>query len=98
MVRTSVTDDPLIKQLRQQISDTDRSLVDAFNARLRLVARLKGYKESRGIDFLDPEREEWMLQYLSRANRGPLSQDGLRELFEEILDLTKREVQRGEES
>jgi chorismate mutase len=98
MVGTPVTDDPLIKQLRQQISDTDRSIVDAFNARLRLVARLKGYKESRGIDFLDPEREEWMLQYLTRANRGPLSGDGLKELFDEILDLTKREVQRGEES
>ena len=93
-----MNDDPLIKQLRQQISDTDRSIVDAINARLRLVARIKSYKESRGIDFLDPEREEWMLQYLARANRGPLSQDGLKELFEEILDLTKREVQRGEES
>jgi chorismate mutase len=93
-----MTDDPLIKQLRQQISDTDHSIVDAFNTRLRLVARLKGYKESRGMDFLDPEREEWMLQYLTRANRGPLSPDGLKELFEEILDLTKREVRRGEES
>ena len=93
-----MSDDPLIKQLRQQISDTDRSIVDAFNARLRLVARLKGYKESRGMDFVDPEREEWMLQYLTRANRGPLSGDGLRELFEEILDLSKREVQRGEET
>jgi len=92
-----MNDDPLIKQLRQQISDTDRSIVDAINGRLRLVARLKAYKESRGIGFLDPEREEWMLQYLQRANRGPLSADGLRELFEEILDLTKREVQRGEE-
>jgi chorismate mutase len=95
---TTVNDDPLIKQLRQQISDTDRSIVDTFNARLRLVARLKGYKESRGIEFLDPEREEWMLQYLTRANRGPLSQAGLKELFDEILDLTKREVQRGEET
>ena len=92
-----MSDDPLIKQLRQQISDTDRSIVDAFNARLRLVARLKGYKESRGLSFVDPDREQWMLQYLTRANRGPLSQDGLKELFEEILDLTKREVQRGEE-
>ena len=91
-----MTDDPLIKQLREQISDTDRSIVDAINARLRLVARLKTYKESRGIDFLDPEREEWMLQYLTRANRGPLSPDGLKELLDEILDLTKREVQRGE--
>jgi chorismate mutase/prephenate dehydratase len=98
MAWATMNDDPLIKQLRQQISDTDRSIVDAINARLRLVARLKGYKESRGIDFLDPEREEWMLQYLARANRGPLSQDGLRELFEEILDLTKREVRRGEEA
>ena len=98
MAGTAVTDDPLIRQLRQQISDTDRAIVDSINARLRLVARLKTYKESRGIGFVDPEREEWMLQYLQRANRGPLSKDGLHELFEEILDLTKREVQRGEDA
>jgi chorismate mutase len=89
--------DPLIRQLREQISDTDRALVDAMNKRLQLVARLKQYKESRGIDFVDPEREEWMLSYLQRANRGPLTTEGLRELFAEILDLTKREVARGEE-
>ena len=69
-----------------------------MNARLRLVARLKAYKESRGLEFVDLEREEWMLNYLLRANRGPLSADGLRELFMEILDLTKREVARAEES
>jgi chorismate mutase len=97
MARPTVNDDPLIRQLRQQISDTDRAIVDSLNARLRLVARLKSYKESRGIGFLDPEREEWMLQYLQRANRGPLSSAGLQELFEEILDLTKREVARGED-
>ncbi|HET7554731.1 MAG TPA: chorismate mutase [Gaiellaceae bacterium] len=87
--------DPLIRQLREQISDNDRAIVDAINTRLKLVARIKGYKESRGLDFVDPDREEWMLQYLARANRGPLSSDGLRELFEEILALTKREVDRG---
>jgi chorismate mutase len=97
MAGPPVSDDPLIRQLRQQISDTDRSIVEAMNARLQLVAELKRYKESRGIDFLDPEREEWMLQYLQRANRGPLSKDGLHELFKEILDLTKREVQGGKE-
>jgi chorismate mutase len=86
--------DPLIRQLREQISDNDRALVDAVNKRLELVARLKRYKESRGIGFVDPEREEWMLQYLARANRGPLSDAGLRELFGQLLDLTKREVER----
>ena len=86
--------DPIIRQLREQISDNDRALVEAMNKRLQLVARLKAYKESRGIGFVDPDREEWMLQYLSRANRGPLSAEGLRELFAEILGLTKREVER----
>ena len=89
-------DDPLIRQLREQISDADRTIIEAVNARLKLVSRLKGYKESRGMNFVDPDREEWMLQYLARANRGPLSSDGLHELFAEILDLTKREVARGE--
>ena len=88
--------DPLIRQLREQISDADRTIVEAVNARLKLVARLKAYKESRGLSFVDPEREEWMLSYLTRANRGPLSAEGLREIFAEVLDLTKREVGRSE--
>ncbi len=90
------TPDPRIRQLREQISDNDRALVDAINTRLKLVAQLKRYKESRGIEFVDPDREEWMLRYLSRANRGPLSAEGLREIYSEVLDLTKREVERGE--
>ena len=62
------------------------------------MAKLKAYKESRGLSFVDPEREEWMLSYLSRANRGPLSGEGLNEIFGEILDLTKREVGRSGEA
>jgi chorismate mutase len=89
---TDQSADPLIRQLREQISDADRLIVETMNARLQLVARLKAYKASRGMDFVDPEREEWLLQYLSQANRGPLSPEGLRELFTEVLDLTKREV------
>ena len=88
--------DPLIRQIREQISDNDRAIIEAINTRLKLVARLKSYKESRGMSFVDPEREEWMLNYLTRANRGPLSAEGLREIFAEVLDLTKREVGRSE--
>ncbi len=85
-------EDPVIRQFREQISDNDRAIVEAVNKRLRLVAQVKAYKESRGLGFVDPEREEWMLRYLTRANRGPLSREGLHELFRMILDLSKREV------
>jgi chorismate mutase len=84
--------DPLVRQLREQISDNDRAIVEAINRRLKLVARLKEYKASRGYEFVDPDREDWMIRYLERANRGPISSDGLRELFAQILALTKREV------
>ena len=78
--------------MREQVSDNDRALIEAINARLRLVAKLKSYKESRGLDFVDPDREEWMLRDVSRSNRGPLSQKGLEEIYTAILDLSKREV------
>ena len=84
--------DPVIRQLREQVSDNDRALIEAINVRLRLVEKLKGYKDSRGIDFVDPDREEWMLRDMGRANRGPLSQQGLEEIYTAILALTKREV------
>lgn len=90
----SSENDPVIRQLRDELSDNDVKIVEAINARLRLVARLKRVKEERGIGFLDPAREEWMLQYLTRANRGPLSAEGLKEIYSELLDLTKREVAR----
>jgi len=94
----STESDPVIRQLREQLSDNDVKIVEAINARLKLVARLKTVKEERGIGFLDPAREEWMLQYLTRANRGPLSAEGLQEIYSELLDLTKREVGRNDSS
>jgi chorismate mutase len=84
--------DPVIQQFRRQISDNDRLLVDALNRRLDLVARLKAYKEARGLEFVDPEREEWMLRDLMRANRGPLSDEGLESIYARVLELTKHEV------
>jgi chorismate mutase len=88
------TSDPIVRRLRDEISDVDRAIVDALNARLELVARLRRYKASKGIPFLDPERERQLLEDLVRVNQGPVSSDGLREFFSELLDLTKREVTR----
>jgi chorismate mutase len=86
------------QELRAQISDNDRAIVRALNRRLDLVARLKRHKDTHGIAFVDPQQEEAILRDLSRANRGPLSQEGLRDLYLRILELTKREVLRSEEA
>lgn len=91
---STVTADPYVLKVRREISDVDSSLVELVNKRLRLVAQLKRYKDEHGIGFVDLAREEWMLQYLQRFNQGPLSRDGLSELYHELLALMKREVTR----
>ena len=87
-----MTDDEHIAKVRREISDVDRALLELVNKRLKLVAGLKRYKEEHGIGFVDLAREEWMLQYLHRMNRGPLSADGLADLYHGLLELMKREV------
>ena len=89
----AVSEDPYVLKVRREISDLDSSLVALVNKRLKLVQKLWRYKDEQGIDHVDPAREEWMLQYLKRANRGPLSEAGLAQFFHQVLDLMKQEVQ-----
>ncbi len=85
--------DAVVRQMRDAIMDNDIKLLQAVNARLELVARLRAYKTAQGMDFVDPAREEWMHRYMSGANRGPLSDEGLHEIYGHILELTKRETE-----
>ncbi len=85
--------DPLLLELRDKISGTDRAIVELVNRRLELAKEIKRHKASQGIAFLDPAREEWMVQYVTRTNRGPLSRDGLRAFYAELLALTKQELE-----
>jgi chorismate mutase len=88
--------DKEIAELRDQVADVDRAILDAVNLRLRLVSRLKQVKEEAGIDFLDPEREAWLLEHFRRSNGGPLSDEGVERLHSALLALTKDEVRRAD--
>ena len=86
-----MSDDP-VQSLRDEITANDLAIVGAVNRRLELVARLREVKRERGLDFLDRDRESWLLDHLVRENPGPLSEEGVRAFSEELLALTKREL------
>jgi 3-deoxy-7-phosphoheptulonate synthase/chorismate mutase len=92
MAGPTVSSDPTVDRVRTELAEQDRTILDAVNARLRLVAELKRYKAEAGIPFVDPEQEQRLLERLAAANTGPLSEEGVRELFTAILALTKREI------
>ena len=84
--------DPVIRNYREKISDNDLKILEALNKRLSLVKSLKDYKEAQGLSFYDAAQEDWVITYLSRANRGPLSNEGLREIYGVVLQCIKREA------
>jgi chorismate mutase len=84
--------DPTVQRLRDEISELDRAILEAVNGRIELVAELRRHKQEVGLPFVDPDRERQLLADLASANRGPLSEQGVHELFGGLLDLTKREI------
>ncbi len=94
MANTDPARDALVRQMRDQIVENDLKLIGAVNARLSLVAKLRTYKEANDIPFVDQSREAWMHTYLQSANKGPLSAEGLTEIFGHLLELTKAETAR----
>ena len=84
--------DGQIDRLRERIAENDAAIVAAVNERLRLVAELWELKEQLGTERLDPDRERRLRAQLAEANAGPLSDEGLDRLVDELLALTKREL------
>jgi chorismate mutase/prephenate dehydratase len=84
--------DEQLDKYRAEITEIDRLIFDAINRRIDLVAQLKRHKTEHGIDFVDPERERQIVEERAAENRGPLSDEGLRALYAELLALVKREV------
>ena len=81
-----------LDELRVEIAANDAEIVAAVNRRLELVAELWRLKADRGDARLDPDRERRLREELVRKNGGPLSEEGLERLVDELLALTKREL------
>jgi len=88
----SATQDPLVLELRAEISELDRGLLTAINRRLQIVRRLHEHKRVTGLPLRDPEREDAMLRLLEAENTGPLSSEGVARLHRFVLELTMEEV------
>jgi chorismate mutase len=84
--------DPVVLEIRELITRADREILEAANRRLELVLRLHRHKAAQGYPMVDPAREESLLRSLAEQNPGPLSDEGVRELFGTLIEISKREA------
>ncbi len=92
-------DDPVLASYRERISAADDGVLAAVNHRLQLVAELHAHKRASGLPLFDAARERDVVARAIVRNRGPLSDDGVRQLFALLLPLCTAEAARlGEEA
>jgi prephenate dehydrogenase len=84
--------DAELGQMRDEIAAIDREVLDALNRRLGLVRRINEHKAATGAPAIDAKREAELLTELAEANRGPLSEEGVRTAFSALLDVMKQEL------
>jgi chorismate mutase len=80
---------PKVKELRKQIDEIDREMVELLDKRVEIVKEIGRLKRSRGTEIFDPEREMKVLDNVSNSTK--LDGEFIRSLFKSIIEYCKNE-------
>ncbi len=75
------------------IDDVDRRIVELLNERTRVVEEIGRVKRLAQLPVYEPKREDQVFANITGCNRGPLSPEAVRGIFERIID-EMRKIQR----
>lgn len=78
---------------RAEIDRIDVEIVQLLNQRTRVVEQIGRIKTELALPIYEPRREDDVFRNITDNNRGPLSAEGIRRVFERIID-EMRNVQR----
>ncbi|MGD8881443.1 MAG: chorismate mutase [Desulfobacterales bacterium] len=79
--------------LRRAIDEIDEKIMELINQRMSLAKQVGDFKKQSGIQITDSDREKEIMNRLLEKNNGPVSDNGLRNIFGAIIT-EGRNVQR----
>ena len=79
-----------LNNLRNEIDEIDRQLVELFNRRARCAQQIGRYKQQNQQAVYEPKREEAVIANIARSNDGPLSDEDLVAIYNAILAAMRR--------
>jgi chorismate mutase/prephenate dehydratase len=77
-------------EIRQEIDQIDEQIVQLYEERMRLASEVAEYKIGTGKPVFDKEREESKLAVLTEKASGSFTRHGIRELFEQIMTMSRK--------
>jgi len=82
-----------LEEFRVLVDEVDRRIVELLNERTRVVENIGRVKREARLPIYEPKREDQVFANITGSNQGPLTTDGLRRIFERIID-EMRNIQR----
>ncbi len=80
--------DPL-ERLRQEIEGLDEEILKLLNKRASVSLEIGKLKAQAGTHIRDLQREEEIFAYLAKLNKGPLEPDQIKQIFEQIMSVSR---------
>jgi len=78
-----------IADWRKRIDELDQKLVKLLNQRAACAIEIGRLKRNTNLPVYEPDREKLILENVCRANRGPLSDDDLKRVYERMIDVMR---------
>ena len=76
--------------LRENIDKVDAELLRLLNQRAELVLKVGELKKANNLAVIHADREKVLLTRLCEQNSGPLPQEMVIQLFQQIIDTLKQ--------
>ena len=78
-------------EIRNEIDAIDQQIVDLFEKRMILTTQVAEYKIATGKAVFDQERENAKLNAVAELAHSEFNSQGVRELFELIMSISKKQ-------
>ena len=75
-----------LEEFRVLVDDVDRRIVALLNERTRVVEDIGRVKRQTNLPIYEPKREDQVFANVTATNRGPLTEEAVRRIFERIID------------
>ncbi len=79
-----------IENWRARIDDIDLKILRCLNERAKYSIEIAHLKKELLLPIYSPDREARIIQRLMDENSGPMSDDGVRRVFERIIDESRK--------
>ena len=75
-----------LEKCRVLVDDVDRRIVALLNERTSVVQDIGRVKRQTQMPIYEPKREDQVFANIGASNRGPLTDEAVRRIFERIID------------